>query len=72
MSAGKASTAPKRADGAIEAIRMLRVARTGAVKAKPLRATLRAMLIPAPYPLRSHLCGLSATQLTGRVRSDPI
>ncbi len=37
--AGNASGAPKLATGPIEAIRMLRVARTGAVKRKPRQAT---------------------------------
>ena len=47
--AGKASGAPKIADGPIEAIRMLRVARLGAVKAKTAAVnTLRAMLVTAP------------------------
>ncbi|MGJ6122489.1 transposase [Mycolicibacterium sp. Y3] len=49
--AGRASGALKLADGPIEAIRMLRVARGGAVKAKTAAInTLRAMLITAPTP----------------------
>ena len=72
--AGKASGAPKLADGPIEAIRMLRVARRGAVKARTAAVnTLRAMLITAPDPLRSQLHGLSAVQLVAacaRLRPD--
>jgi transposase len=72
--AGNASGAPKLADGPIEAIRMLRVARLGAVKAKTAAVnTLRAVLITAPDSLRSQLHGLSATQLVAacaRLRPD--
>ena len=57
-----------------EAIRMLRVARIGAVKAKTAAInTLRAMLITAPDALRSQLHGLSAAQLVAacaRLRPD--
>lgn len=73
--AGNASGAPKLADGPIEAIRMLRVARNGAVKARTAaRNTLRSMLITAPEPLRSQLRTLSAAQLVAtaaRLRPDP-
>lgn len=72
--AGKASGAPKLADGPIEAIRMLRVARLGAVKAKTAAVnTLRAMLITAPDSLRAQLHGLSPAQLVtacARLRPD--
>ena len=62
--AGKATGAPKLADGPIEAIRMLRVARLGAVKTKTAAInTLRATLITAPDALRTHLQGLSPAQL---------
>jgi transposase len=62
--AGKASGAPKLGDGPIEAIRMLRVARSGAVKAKTAAInTLRAMLITAPDTLRAQLQGLPPAQL---------
>jgi transposase len=62
--AGKASGAPKLADGPIEAIRMLRVARGGAVKAKTAAINrLRAMMVTAPDALRSTLQGLPTTQL---------
>ena len=62
--AGRASGAPKIADGPIEAVRMLRVARIGAVKAKTAAVnTLRAMLVTAPDTLRTQLQGLSPAQL---------
>jgi transposase len=72
--AGRASGAPKFADGPIEAIRMLRVARLGAVKAKTAAMnTLRTMLITAPDSLRSQLRGLSPAPLVSacaRLRPD--
>jgi transposase len=62
--AGNASGAPKLATGPIEAIRMLRVARTGAVKAKTAASnTLLGLVITAPEPLRSQLRELSTSQL---------
>jgi transposase len=54
--AGTATTIPKRADGPVEAIRALRIARLGALKAKTAATnTLRAMVITAPDPLRARL-----------------
>lgn len=54
--AGTATVIPKHADGPVEAIRALRVARLGAIKAKTAATnTLRAMLITAPEPLRAQL-----------------
>jgi transposase len=62
--AGNANGAPKLATGPIEAIRMLRVARTGAVKARTAVAnTLLAVLVTAPEPLRSQLRQLSTAKL---------
>ncbi len=62
--AGTANTAPKLATGPIEAIRMLRITRAGAVKAKTAAAnTLHAVLITAPEPLRSQLRELSTAKL---------
>jgi transposase len=53
---GAATVAPKLADGPIEAIRALRVARTGAVKARTAATnTLRALLVTAPEILRAQL-----------------
>ncbi|WP_375502157.1 IS110 family transposase [uncultured Jatrophihabitans sp.] len=72
--AGNASGAPKLATGPIEAIRMLRVARTGAVKAKTAAAnTLQAVLVTAPEPLRGQLRALSTAELINaclRLRPD--
>ena len=72
--AGNASGAPKLADGPIEAIRMLRVARIGAVKARTAAVnTLRSMVITAPESLRTQLRGLSSAQLVAacaRLRPD--
>lgn len=54
--AGTATLTPKHADGPVEAIRSLRIARTGAVKAKTAATnTLRGLLITAPEPLRAQL-----------------
>jgi transposase len=54
--AGTATSIPKRADGPVEAIRALRIARLGALKAKTAATnTLRAMVITAPEPLRAQL-----------------
>ena len=53
---GTATVAPKLADGPVEAIRALRIARLGAIKAKTAATnTLRAMIITAPEPLRAQL-----------------
>lgn len=62
--AGTATVRPKLADGPIEAIRALRVARLGAVKAKTAATNaLKAMVITAPEPLRTQLYGLTTIQL---------
>ncbi|AXN50147.1 IS110 family transposase [Mycobacterium marinum] len=62
--AGKASGAPKLADGPIEAIRMLRVTRNGAVQARTATLnTLRSLVITAPEPLRTQLRSLTSAQL---------
>ncbi|HSH58858.1 MAG TPA: transposase [Acidimicrobiales bacterium] len=54
--AGTATVVPKRADGPVEAVRALRVARLGANKPKTAATnTLRSMIISAPEPLRSRL-----------------
>jgi len=72
--AGNACGAPKLATGRIEAIRMLRVARTGAVKAKTAAAnTLLAVVVTAPEPLRSQLRHMSTAKLIDaclRLRPD--
>lgn len=62
--AGNASGAPKLATGPIEAIRMLHVARAGAVKARTAASnTLLGLVVTAPEPLRSQLRGLTRTKL---------
>jgi len=54
--AGKATAAPKIANGPIEAIRNLHVAKLGAIKAKTAATnTLRSMILTAPEPLRAQL-----------------
>ena len=54
--AGTTTIAPKLADGPIESIRTLRVARMGAIKAKTAAVnTLKSMIITAPEPLRAQL-----------------
>ncbi len=72
--AGRASGAPKLATGPIEAIRMLRVARNGALKAKTAATnTLIAVVVTAPEPLRGQLRDLSRLKLVGacmRLRPD--
>ena len=72
--AGTATVHPKLADGPIEAIRALRVARLGAVKAKTATTnSLKAMVITAPDPLRTQLSGLTTIQLVNtcsRFRPD--
>jgi transposase len=72
--AGNAGGAPKLATGPIEAIRALRVARIGALKANTAATNaLLAMVITAPEPLRERLRELSRTQLVAacmRLRPD--
>lgn len=72
---GTATVQPKLADGPIESIRALRVARLGAVKAKTATTNaLKALLVTAPEPLRSQLRGLTTVQLVNtcsRFRPDP-
>jgi transposase len=54
--AGRATAAPKLADGPIEAIRNLHVAKLGAIKAKTAATnTLRSMILTAPESLRAQL-----------------
>jgi transposase len=56
---GEASSVPKSHDGAAESIRMLRVARAGAVKARTQAGNqLRDLIVTAPEALRQQLAGL--------------
>jgi transposase len=57
---GEASGMPKSHDGAAESIRMLRVARGGAVKARTQASNqLRDLILTAPEQVRQQLAGLS-------------
>lgn len=54
--AGTATVVPKLANGSIEAIRTIRVARNGAIKARTAATNaLQGLLISAPEPLRAQL-----------------
>ncbi len=62
--AGRATGAPKDNDGDIESIRILRIARTSAIKARTQAANqIHALVVTAPEPLRAHLRDLSLTRL---------
>jgi transposase len=78
--AGTRTVVPKAGDGIVEAIRVLRVTRRGAVKARTATINqLRALLVTAPAEIREPLAGLTtpvlipaclALRLTGSV-ADP-
>jgi transposase len=54
--AGKATVVPKRTDGIVESVRMLRVARGSAVKARTAAIVqIRDLIVTAPQPLRDQL-----------------
>lgn len=56
--AGKATTLPKQTDGIVESIRLLRVTRNGAVKARSAALVgLSQLIITAPQQLREQLAG---------------
>ena len=64
--AGTATAAPKRRDGIVEAIRVLRTARRGASKARTAAINqLKALVVTAPAPVREALDDLSVSVLTG-------
>ena len=64
---GQASAVPKSADGVVEMIRQLKVARDTARKAKTAAiVTLKAMVINAPAPLRESVDGLGDKALIKR------
>ena len=66
---GRADGTPKTRDGAVEMIRMLRVARHSAVKAAAVAVTqLKALIKTAPEPLRNELRDLDGAELLGRCR----
>jgi transposase len=63
---GEAAGRPKTHDGAVESVRMLRVARRGAVKARTQAANqLRDLIVTAPQPLREQLAPLPIEQRVG-------
>jgi transposase len=80
MLAGEALGIPQQRDGAVESIRMLRMARRSAIKARTQTANqLRAVLDTAPDELREPLRALSLQVLVARTRqwrpgapSDPL
>jgi transposase len=60
---GEAAGRPKSHDGVVESIRMLRVVRRGAVKARTQASNqLRDLIVTAPATLREQLAGLSTEQ----------
>jgi transposase len=62
--AGEATAAPKAATGAVEMLRVLRVARRSAVKARSQAANqLASLVVTAPEPLRQQLRELTPAQL---------
>ena len=73
--AGTATALPKRRDGIVEAIRVLRGVRAGAVKARTAAINqLKAVVVTAPAAVREPLDGRStARQVTActRLRPDP-
>ena len=73
---GEASGTPKSHDGAVEAIRALRVARSGAIKARTQAANqLRDLVLTAPEALRQDFAGLpteSRVAKAARLRPGPL
>jgi transposase len=64
---GRAEATPKNADGVVEQIRQLKVAKDTAVKARTAAMiTLKALLVTAPPELREQLQGLSKMALIDR------
>jgi transposase len=70
---GRASGTPKTRTGDVESVRVLRVARTGAVRARAKALTqLKALVLTAPDALRAQLRGLDGARLVttcARLRS---
>ena len=59
--AGEATTPPKTANGTVEMLRVLRVARRSAIKARSQAANqLHSLLVTAPDPLRHQLARAAA------------
>lgn len=67
VQAGVATGEPKSADGTVEMVRTLRVARRSAIKARTQAANqLRALLLTAPEELRVQLRSLSTAKLVAK------
>jgi transposase len=61
---GRASGIPKSRTGDVESVRVLRVARNGAIRARGKALTqLKALIVTAPEGLRAQLAGLDGTRL---------
>jgi transposase len=61
---GRATGTPKTRTGDVESIRTLRVARTGAIRARARALTqLKALIVTGPEELRTHLAGLDGNRL---------
>jgi transposase len=70
--AGNATNTPKSADGAIEALRLIKIARDGAVKARSKALiTLKASLVTGRDELRGELEGLTSGQLVATCAQFP-
>jgi transposase len=81
VAAGRASTIPKARTGAVEAVRVLRVARGSAIRSRTqVMNQIKALLISAPGALRELYAGLDrirliralARQRPGNVATDPL
>jgi len=69
---GQATTVPKTGDGPAEMVRMLKLARDSAVKARTQTINqIRAVLVTAPTALREDLAGLSTAKLLQRCLTFP-
>jgi transposase len=67
---GRATGTPKTRNGNVEMIRVLRIARTSAIKARAIALTqLKAVIKTAPEPLRSELRNLDGATLLNACRS---
>lgn len=68
VASGRAAGTPKTGDGTVEAIRMLRVARTSAVKARTCAINqITTLLVTAPETVRSAAAGLRRAALIGHL-----
>jgi len=69
---GQATTIPKTGDGPAEMVRVLKLARDSAVKARTQTINqIRAILVNAPAALRANLLGLSTAKLLQRCLTFP-